>query len=823
MNLMDAKYIVVKKILSNAIKAFDSASSVVLSSYEPPQISKIEESFPLENFQDSDSLTENFEDAREYLESVASSPERKVIDWNQINTLFTFSIAEASITLISQNYGSESNILSELIITDVSIESITFIQDSTFDCRISNIQMTNGISKVDLIVSKADESKSDEAILSMNYRAFGRNSPNYAGEDSNLCLQVESLTCKLTAEPILKVYNFFLDILEDSATSLTTEPEEVIVSVKKAANSKMNFIMNRMIIQFVDQSCFAAANFDTMYLAVERSSRVQKINGKIGKFTINDSSGLDKSYSEFLKVEADQLIDFSLLSEISENGGFDSALTLLASSTRLFYNPSFNTRFLTYLTKFTSMYSLMENARRSAIESATAIKNQSDRFSYTIQCETPIIVMPGRFFSGNTTSHDFWLYLYPGRTVLRNDIDSDDLYLTIQDIKVCCQNISLNYQQNIVEKFNLSVRVFSSVGLEGTTNCISADVDDIKLVVDQEQYDFLVEIYQFMTSSDPQVTKESSTDSNIKIRKSDSNLPIYATDSIKLSFGDISLCAVGSGSDRQLLFEILLGNTRINYSYLTDTSSHASIFIQTPVLYNRISSRLLFQEVISSRNLDHDQISITYDAPRIGSSKYVVQWDGVTLLLDLAFIYQVSDFFSKPWISPHLTTTEYSSSPYVVTYEFHINESEVLMLDTVYKTDSEAIIMKSEKISLVVDAITTVIFQNMTFLLTAMNLKENLSVKLVEPFNSIITVDTHIISKDLNSINVNVDLDPLSAFISFSDLPMISRILERNLMGSGSLSDSPKEVVSKVAVSEKVFYFRLTFSCAVIWVILGLF
>jgi vacuolar protein sorting-associated protein 13A/C len=800
MNLLDVKYVVVKNILSNAFNAFASTSLPVVSAYESPIMNRMEESFPVETFQDFDSVADEFEDAQEYL-----TPENKtkVTDWKQINTLFNFYISEASITLMSlQN--EEYKVLSELIITDASIESISYLKDYILNFGISNIQMTNGVSKDDLILSKTIGSKADVSLLSVNYKLIHRNSLNYTGDDSILSVQVESLTLKLTAEPILKLYKYLLDTFEGPPSSAAVQPDATLIVSQSLFNSKMNFILNNMVIQLVDKSCFAAANFDTMCLAVETCSSIQKINGKIGKFTIEDL--LDINYHDFLKVEADQLIDFNLFSEITSNGGYDSTFHLSASSTRFFYNPGLNGRFFAYLNKFQSMYSLMENARNSAIESATAIKNYSDRFSYTIQCETPIIIMPGQFFSGNLTSHDFWMYLYPGRMVLRNDLDSDDIFGSLYDIKVCCQNISSKVQQNIVEKFNLVVHSFTVTGPEGKTNCISADIDDIKLVLDQEQYDFLVEIYQYMTTGELQESKESQPDFREKpMKKSGSILPIYATDTYDLTFGDISLCAVESKVDQELLFEIILGHTRIKYSYFTDTSSNASICIRNAILYNRKSSRLLFQEVVNSRKLDdHDQLSIRYDAPRVGSSRYLIQWDGLSLLLDLAFIYQVSDFFSKPWSSPHITN-EYPVSPYVVTYEFNINGSEVLMLDTVNKFDSEAIILKSEKISVVMNAITTIKFQQMTFLLTTMDLRENISVKLVEPFNSIFTIDTLTSSKESQATNVNVDIDPLTALLAFSDMSIIYRILEKNLINSGSSSDNSPEHISSIVLSEKVY------------------
>jgi vacuolar protein sorting-associated protein 13A/C len=820
MNLLDANYVVVKKILSNVLNALEPISSPAVSAYESPIINRVEESFAAETFQDFDSNVDEFEDAREYLESVGSSPERqlKVTDSKQINTLFSFYASEASITLMSQQHDEEFEILSELIITDASIESTSYLYDSILNFKISNIQMTNGAAKDDLILSKTIGSQREVSLLDMSYKLFGRNSPDYTGDDSILCLQVDSLTLKLTAEPILKLYKLFMDLFEGPVPSTTVESDATLSVSQSNFNSKMNFILNRMVIQLFDQSCFAAANFDTMYLAVETSSAIQKINGKIGKFTIDDLSALDNQFRDFLKVEADQLIDFNLVSEVTSNGGYDSTFDLSASSARFFYNPIFNGRFFAYLAKFQSMYSLMENARNSAIQSATAIKNQSDRFSYHIQCETPIIIMPGRFFSGNPTSHDFWLYLYPGRMVLQNDLASDDVFVSLYDIKVCSLKLSSKVQQNIVEQFNLAVRSFAVNIAEGKTNCMSADIDDIKLVVDQEQYDFLVEIYQFMTSGESQDSEESPPDYHEKsVLKSESKLPIYKTNSVDLKFGDISLCAVEISANRELLFEIILENTRIKYAYFTDTSSEASILIRNAILYNRKSSRLLFQEVINSKKSDdNDQLSIKYDAPRIGSSKYLIQWDGLILLLELDFIYRVSHFFSKPWSSPSINI-EYSVSPYVVTYEFNINGSEVLMLDTVNKSDSEAIILKSENISVVMNAITTIKLQQMTFLLTGMNLRENISVTLVEPFNSMITMDTHVISKNEQATNVNVDIDPLTAFLAFSDMSMIYRILEKNLTNTGSFPENLNQQVSTVVFSEKVFLVTLNFSCIVIW------
>ena len=813
MNLMDQKFTVIRNILMNGLAVIENSSAIAHSPYELLVMNRPQISISLDkiNMKGSDSISsEEYADAREYLESTNTSPKRKIQDWQQVSMLFSFYISEASITLISESYGSESDILSELIISAVSIENVSRIQDLEFDCKISNIQMTNGISKNDLILSKSFESDNGAAVMSMNYTTVGRNSPNYKGYDSILSVIIESLTWRLAAEPILKVYNFSLDILESSTAYASSQSNPAQpVSPHLSSNSKTNILLNRMIFQFVDKSCFSAANFETMNLEVQSSSSIHNIYGKIGKFSISDLDALDENFTSFLKVEADQLIDFSLLSEISNNGGIDACLSLTASSIRVFYNPIFNARFLAYLSKFQVMYALMENARKSAIESAAAIKNQSDRFSYTVQCESPIIILPGQILSANQSSNLLWLYLYPGRMVLKNDFDSDDMFLSVYDMKVCSQNIELhlstNFQQNIVEQFDLSVRLYAKNLPEGKTNCISAEIDDIKLIVDQEQYNLLVEIYQFLTRSDLQNPKAySSLSTEAVLQKEVLQSYIYPTDSIQLCFKDVSLCIVENIENRQMMCEILLGKTYIEYSYLSDTSSSATITIKEAVFYNRLSSRPLFQKIVSHKNEAISQILITYNAPKVGSSKYMVEWDNISVLLELEFMYIISDFFSKPWISPNITI-DFPNSSYVASYEFHLKESEMLLLDSAEKLDSEAILLKSQKISLVMNAITTINVHMITLFLTRMDLKETLFVKLVEPFNSIITLDTQIIGKGSYSTTFNLDLDPLAVIVAFSDIPMIYGILFKNLMGKNTPVDNEQRIgSSSITISEKV-------------------
>ena len=138
MNLMDQKFTVIRNILMNVLTLIDNSSAIGHSPYEPLVMNRPQISIPLDKMKSSDSISsEEYADAREYLESTNTSPKRKIQDWQQVSMLFSFYISEASITLISENYGSESDVLSELIISAVSIENISRIQDHEFDEPIS--------------------------------------------------------------------------------------------------------------------------------------------------------------------------------------------------------------------------------------------------------------------------------------------------------------------------------------------------------------------------------------------------------------------------------------------------------------------------------------------------------------------------------------------------------------------------------------------------------------------------------------------------------------------------------------------------------------
>ena len=346
---------------------------------------------------------------------------------------------------------------------------------------------------------------------------------------------------------------------------------------------------------------------------------------------------------------------------------------------------------------------------------------------------------------------------------------------------------------------------------------MTAVVSDIHLVVDQEQYDFLIEIYKGVTDA---ADEESQTPTNKALLKkgempvTGSKLAAGETTSlspstakvlseIRLSLGDVTLDLIDSrrtgSKDR---YQIVLTQPTIKYTSLSDKSSFADIQIGETILRNKKPGKTLFPNLISGNSETGKQLSMTYTQPRIGSAKFIAIWDSVVLVLELDVIYEIIDFFSKPWLKIPKNARP-AQSTYTTSYQLKLSQPEILLLDSRSNASSEAIRVMSSHILVTMDAILSVNAEDLRMILTTMDLKDELSIKLSDPFTIDLTMDSQMLDQTRKSTNVNLDVSPVTIYLVFSDFAAVYSIITKNLIGS-TKNDTQPAADSSIKLSEWV-------------------
>ena len=487
LNLMDSKYTVIKRVLTNAIPSLEQSLQSPISDHRLKtsgrQMVTDDGSIPLPTR--SDDLTssgeENFQDAAEELKPVVdqfSGSQTSLGSVEQVTLDLQFSVTEASITLMAEQPGlSNALILSDLVLKSLSMNAQTRRFDSAFEGKVKSIQLFDKLSKNDFIFSPTDFLSDSGHLLACSYKSMEENSPYFDGTNDYLNLDIASMTWNIAAMPILKVYDFFLSTFNGSDMSQPSLPEHDTTSDTLSAKSTVaarkstsQINLSKMTILFLDSACIATANFETMTLIMTKTADSQNTRGTIGKLSVTDNLSSEPMFQQILKVSGDRVIDFTLDTMPTINKGQDSSLSLSTASIQILYNPAFISRFSNYLANFQKMYSLMESARASAMNSATQISQSSDRFTYSVIIQTPIITIPRSGFSEDTEA-DMFLYLYPGTLHLRNGIgdEIDDMMISLSDMRVTTCDIvaqDLDVPREVVEKASVSVVIHDGKAVE---------------------------------------------------------------------------------------------------------------------------------------------------------------------------------------------------------------------------------------------------------------------------------------------------------------------------------------------------------------------
>ena len=307
-------------------------------------------------------------------------------------------------------------------------------------------------------------------------------------------------------------------------------------------------------------------------------------------------------------------------------------------------------------------------------------------------------------------------------------------------------------------------------------------MSDLHLVTDQDQYDFLIEIYRGMTSG----STSSVSESLIPIKNEIEKETDFISSKILLSFGNITIDLVekrSHGSIEQCQIQLL--QPYIQYHSYSNKRSQVEISVDQAIMRNKKESRMYFRDMISAKEgISKKQILISYSSPPFGSSSFVCTWESIVCLFSLDFISFVIGFFSKPWFTPLLPyfTSDTPPSSYTNSYQLILKNPEIVFLDDPSLPTTEALVLSCPEIILGMNAIIMISAQPTMLYLTSMDLRKELAVKLVEDLKWSFTIDTNV----ENQTHIFVDISPILMRMSFSDISIFYRILLKNFLSSDS-------------------------------------
>ena len=357
-------------------------------------------------------------------------------DPKKVSVELRFEIHQASVSLKKEERGGagESS-LADLTVSGFGLDVKTRPFDLEVGIQIRSIQLEDRLQqKTDwqqfLLTPTVDESSKDALddgqLVHIKYHSLKHNHPDYDGVDQSVDVSLAAVTIVLTQGTVLSLYDFILTTFTNAGNAShsrtssqaligkgeivagdgtqTVEGEELPPGYTlppypstirvQASMKSIGLIVNQ------DGKRLATATFATLQASVLMKESTMKVMGSIGNLSVVDEVQRvegGRLYRQLLRIDGDEVAHFTWKTFNAHDidyPGYDSALTLKASSMRLTYLESLINELFTYLSEFQKMHLLLEAARRAAMESAAQIQETAGRFHFDILIDTPILEFP---------------------------------------------------------------------------------------------------------------------------------------------------------------------------------------------------------------------------------------------------------------------------------------------------------------------------------------------------------------------------------------------------------------------------------------------
>jgi hypothetical protein len=132
-------------------------------------------------------------------------------------------------------------------------------------------------------------------------------------------------------------------------------------------------------------------------------------------------------------------------------------------------------------------------------------------------------------------------------------------------------------------------------------------------------------------------------------------------------------------------------------------------------------------------------------------------------------------------------------SNYTPSYQFHFMNPEVIMLEKNTDPMSEAVVSRAKSFILTLDALLSMTVTDMMMSLTSMHVRQGVDIKLSESFGWSLTIDSQSVDPSTSRTHMLLELSPVTLYLAFTDVSVVSNILYMNIFPKPSSNESPPE------------------------------
>ncbi|KAJ1967345.1 Vacuolar protein sorting-associated protein 13, partial [Dispira parvispora] len=355
---------------------------------------------------------------------------------NTLQVVLNFTIGELSASLRRSHRDIEvpETYLAELRVKEFSLNftkrpldmaALVYVRSLEVEDRMQNgaYLLTTATS---LPITSVPSSPPEEAnLLRVEYKRVDPTSPEfvtqYEGMRQSVDVNLSNVNINVIRGSILTLYDFILKTFVPSpgtpppppprdlagrspSTPLTlelppaqgTRDDPATVRVRVGL-SEINLMLNNDRVQL---GTLSLSHADIAVLVRDRTLRV---GAKLGKLTLTDDCAhegtyVHPDYRTLLAIEGEELANFSYetfdATSPAKYPGFDAALYLRVGAARVTVAEEPVHALIEFGSKFAQMHVLFEAARRAAAEQATQLQERANRFHFTINIKSPVLVFP---------------------------------------------------------------------------------------------------------------------------------------------------------------------------------------------------------------------------------------------------------------------------------------------------------------------------------------------------------------------------------------------------------------------------------------------
>lgn len=382
---------------------------------------------------------------------------------------------------------------------------------------------------------------------------------------------------------------------------------------------------------------------------------------------------------------------------------------------------------------------------------------------------------------------------------------------------------------------------------------IKGNISDVRMALTERQYKSLLEAWQFIQSnflaaadtddkklnaSEETVVAENSMVASRSTRSNRSTTSqnisetgVKALEDIRINLDLIiqlnTVCLeVMTGEDindenrdKQMLSRLAFDNIGLKLQNMSDESMLMEVSVQSIMFADtRAQSKSKFREILPANKLDGPQFQFrlhSYKEELTPIMDMKVTVDTPKIVLSLDYLFLLKDFFMSPFVVIEPTEAQkfvqshnnskkendfkqvqrQNETPAaVMKYDVNVVDLQVYCLGSPENTNSEALILSFNQLTVVQDEHLEVHLDGIGMVLCRMDNIEESTMHFVEEFSAKLKMETASTNSVHNLTAINLNVEPIILRLSYQDAMLIMNIANKGiaLMGNNDNNQAPK-------------------------------